>query len=98
MTMKILITGAAGQLGQALIKAAATQGWEAVATDVAQMDITDPQAVAAHLARHRPEVVVNAAAATRVDDLEYGPGPGPQGQRPGAAEPGGGLPAPGGQS
>ena len=69
--MRILIAGAAGQLGQALLKAAATQGWEVVATDVAQMDITDPQAIASHLARHRPEVVVNAAAATRVDDLEH---------------------------
>jgi dTDP-4-dehydrorhamnose reductase len=68
--MKILIAGAAGQLGQALIRAAATQGWEVVATDVAQMDICDQQAIATHLARHRPEVVVNAAAATRVDDLE----------------------------
>ena len=66
-----MIAGAAGQLGQALLRAAATQGWEAVATDVAQMDITDPQAIASHLARHRPEVVVNAAAATRVDDLEH---------------------------
>jgi dTDP-4-dehydrorhamnose reductase len=68
--MRILITGALGQLGQALLKSAAILEWEAVATDVTQMDITDPQAVAAHLARHRPEVVVNAAAATRVDDLE----------------------------
>ena len=69
--MKILIAGATGQLGQALLKAAATRGWEVVATDVAEMDITDPQAIASHLARHRPEVVVNAAAATRVDDLEH---------------------------
>ena len=75
--MKILIAGATGQLGQALLKAAATRGWEVVATDVAEMDITDPQAIASHLARHRPEVVVNAAAATRVDDLEHERGPGP---------------------
>jgi dTDP-4-dehydrorhamnose reductase len=68
--MKLLIAGAAGQLGQALMQEAARRGLEAVATDVAQMDITDPQAVRRHLARHRPEVVVNAAAATRVDDLE----------------------------
>ncbi len=68
--MKLLITGAAGQLGQALLGEAAARGWEAVATDVAEMDITDLEAVRRHLARHRPEVVVNAAAATRVDDLE----------------------------
>jgi len=71
--MKILIAGAAGQLGQALLREAAKQGWEAVPTDVGQMDITDPRAVQQHLARHRPAVVVNAAAATRVDDLEAEP-------------------------
>ncbi len=68
-----MITGAAGQLGQALVREAAKQGWEVVPTDVGQMDITDPGAVQQHLARHRPEVVVNAAAATRVDDLEAEP-------------------------
>ncbi len=71
--MKLLITGAAGQLGRALLAETARQGWEAVATDVDQLDITDPDAVRACLARHRPEVVVNAAAATRVDDLEQDP-------------------------
>ena len=71
--MKLLITGAAGQLGQALVREAGKQGWEVVPTDVGQMDITDPRAVQQHLARHRPEVVVNAAAATRVDDLEAEP-------------------------
>jgi dTDP-4-dehydrorhamnose reductase len=68
--MKILITGAAGQLGQALLKAAATQGWEAVATDVAQLDITDPQAIMPHLARHRRG---GECASHRVDNLETKP-------------------------
>ena len=71
--MKLLIAGADGQLGQALMREATRRGLEAVATDVAQMDITDPEAVRRYLARHRPEVVVNAAAATRVDDLEADP-------------------------
>ena len=69
--MKLLLAGASGQLGQALIRMAATHGWEVVATDVVQMDITDPQAIALQLDRHRPDVVMNAAAATRVDDLEH---------------------------
>jgi len=47
--MKLLITGAAGQLGQALVREAGKQGWDSVATDVGQMDITDPRAVASHL-------------------------------------------------
>lgn len=68
--MKLLIAGAAGQLGQALLREAAARNWEAVGVDLEHMDITDPRAIRQQLARHRPEVVVNAAAATRVDDLE----------------------------
>ena len=69
----LLITGAAGQLGQALVQEAGRQGWEAAATDAHNLDITDPQAVWGELSRRRPEVVINAAAATRVDDLESDP-------------------------
>ncbi|MGA7563264.1 MAG: dTDP-4-dehydrorhamnose reductase [Desulfobaccales bacterium] len=68
--MKLLIAGAAGQLGQALLREAAARNWEAVGVDLEHMDITDPRAIRQQLARHRPEVVMNAAAATRVDDLE----------------------------
>ena len=70
MARKLLITGAAGQLGQALIMEAGRQGWEVVATDAHDLDITDPQVVRRELARQHPEVVINAAAATRVDELE----------------------------
>jgi dTDP-4-dehydrorhamnose reductase len=70
---KLLITGAAGQMGQALVLAAGREGWEVAATDLHDLDITDPQAVWTELSRQRPEVVVNAAAATRVDDLESDP-------------------------
>ena len=44
-----------------------------VATDAHDLDITDPQLVQGELSRQRPEVVINAAAATRVDDLESDP-------------------------
>ncbi|OGR31092.1 MAG: dTDP-4-dehydrorhamnose reductase [Desulfobacca sp. RBG_16_60_12] len=70
---KLLITGAAGQLGQAVVLSAGRQGWEAAATDAHDLDITDPQTVWGELSRRRPEVVINAAAATRVDDLESDP-------------------------
>ena len=73
MVGKLLITGAAGQLGQALVQEAARQGWEVAATDLPELNITDPQAVWGELSRQRPEVVINAAAATRVDDLESDP-------------------------
>ncbi len=70
MAGKLLITGAAGQLGQALVMEAGRQGWEVVPTDAHDLDITDSQVVRRELARQRPEVVINAAAATRVDELE----------------------------
>ncbi len=73
MSSKLLITGAAGQLGQALVESGGRQGWEVVATDVPDLDIVDFQAVWRKLSRLRPEVVINAAAATRVDDLELDP-------------------------
>jgi len=68
-----LITGAAGQLGRALAECGGRQGWEVAATDLPELDITDPRAVGGELSRQRPEVVINAAAATRVDDLETDP-------------------------
>lgn len=73
MSGKLLITGAAGQLGQALVPEATRQGWEVTATDIPDLDITDFQVVWRELTRRRPEVVINAAAATRVDDLESDP-------------------------
>jgi dTDP-4-dehydrorhamnose reductase len=71
--MKVLITGAAGQLGQALVPEARRRGWEVVATDLKELDIVDGPAAWHCVASHRPEVVINAAAATRVDDLEADP-------------------------
>jgi dTDP-4-dehydrorhamnose reductase len=71
--MKILITGAQGQLGRALVKEAGLRGWEVLATDLGELDITDPAGILAYMGREGPEMVVNAAAATRVDDLETAP-------------------------
>jgi dTDP-4-dehydrorhamnose reductase len=70
---KLLITGAAGQLGQALVQYAGGQGWEVIPTDVHDLDITDSQSVWRELARLRPQVVINAAGATQVDALESDP-------------------------
>jgi dTDP-4-dehydrorhamnose reductase len=70
---KLLITGASGQLGQALVQCAGEQGWEVIPTDVHDLDITDSQSVGRELACLRPHVVINAAAATQVDALESNP-------------------------
>jgi dTDP-4-dehydrorhamnose reductase len=67
--MTILLTGATGQLGRALL-ANAAPAEELVATDRAQLDLADAQAIADVLQRHRPRVVINAAAYTAVDKAE----------------------------
>lgn len=71
--MKVLITGAAGQLGRALLQELGRRDWEVAATDLPELDIGDRDAVWRVLSAQRPEVVINAAAATRVDDLEADP-------------------------
>jgi dTDP-4-dehydrorhamnose reductase len=67
--MKVLICGARGQLGSdcANVLAAAHR---IVVTDLDELDITDAAAVERFVGRQRPEVVVNCAAYTRVDDCE----------------------------
>ncbi|MFZ5450507.1 MAG: dTDP-4-dehydrorhamnose reductase [Thermodesulfobacteriota bacterium] len=71
--MKILITGAAGQLGRALVEELGRRDQELMATDLPELDISDQEAVTRLVATARPGVVINAAAATRVDDLEADP-------------------------
>ena len=67
--MKILLLGKTGQLGRALAPALAPLG-ELVALDRAALDLTDPAAIPAAVERHRPTIVVNAAAYTAVDRAE----------------------------
>jgi dTDP-4-dehydrorhamnose reductase len=69
--VKVLLTGAAGQLGRELQDGLGHH--EVVALDRGQLDITDPTAVADAVRRTRPEVIVNAAAWTAVDDCEGDP-------------------------
>ncbi|MEH0876403.1 dTDP-4-dehydrorhamnose reductase [Pectobacterium cacticida] len=70
--MKILLTGANGQLGRCF-QDWLPQEWEIWATDSAELDITDRQAVFAAVAAFRPEAIVNAAAYTAVDKAENEP-------------------------
>ena len=72
---RLLITGAGGLLGDELTRLCREGAWaarvEAVPLGVADLDVTDDAAVAVGLDRHRPDVVVNCAAYTRVDDAEH---------------------------
>jgi dTDP-4-dehydrorhamnose reductase len=66
----ILAFGGEGQLGQELARQAVRQRVTLAALGRRQADITDQSAVAAALTSHRPSLVVNAAAYTKVDQAE----------------------------
>ncbi|MDX3901234.1 MAG: dTDP-4-dehydrorhamnose reductase [Sphingobium sp.] len=67
--MKVLVTGAKGQLGRCL-QACAPVGTEIVAHGSDTLDITDRMAVEALFDAEKPELVLNAAAYTAVDKAE----------------------------
>jgi len=68
--MRLLITGAAGMLGQDTVRVAEGAGHEVQALPRAQLDITNREAVAAVVGEARPEVVINCAGWTDVDGAE----------------------------
>lgn len=65
---RILITGAQGQLGQALQRQYADH--EVTAWDLQDLDITQFEEVKKALDQLRPHLVINAAAFTQVDEAE----------------------------
>jgi len=72
--MKILITGAKGQLGNELkLLGKKYPDFQFTFTDVEELDITDMQAVSAFFDKLHPDVVVNCAAYTAVDKAEQEP-------------------------
>ena len=68
--MKLLVTGAAGQLGVDVVDHARSLGDDVVAVDRSALDITDAVAVGQLLDAVRPDAVINAAAYTAVDACE----------------------------
>ena len=70
--MKVLLTGAAGQLGQAL-RASCPPDLELIATSRDELDLSKPEACKAAVERHRPDWVLNAGAYTAVDRAEEEP-------------------------
>jgi dTDP-4-dehydrorhamnose reductase len=65
-----LITGAGGMLGRDLMDRLRNVTAEVVGLDRRALDVTDATAVRSAIAAHRPDVVVNCAAWTAVDDAE----------------------------
>ena len=68
--MKYLITGAHGQLGQEVQKLLRERGLTFVAYDSKALDITNREAVMATFKAEKPDVVLHAAAYTKVDLAE----------------------------
>ena len=69
--MNILITGGNGQLGNEMrVLSASYPKHRYFFTDVAELDITDPQAVRAFVTNNAIDLIVNCAAYTNVDKAE----------------------------
>ena len=67
--MKILITGANGMLAKE-VKERFSEGNELILTDVAELDITNKEAVKKFVKENNPEYIINCAAFTAVDKAE----------------------------
>ena len=67
---KLLVTGAKGMLGQAVVAAAEKSGDQTLALGRGELDITDAAAVAATIDQFEPDALINCAAWTDVDGAE----------------------------
>lgn len=68
--MKILLTGAGGQLGLELSRLLPRRDHEVIPLARTDLDITDSQTVEQTVEQHSPDLVINAAAFTGVDAAE----------------------------
>lgn len=68
--LNILVTGANGQLGNEIRLRATASRHNYLFTDVAELDITDPEAVRHCVTANRIDAIVNCAAYTNVDKAE----------------------------
>ncbi len=71
---RIVVTGGHGQVGQSLREArravAAASDWEVVCAPKSRLDITDSASIERAFEEIAPQLVINAAAYTAVDDAE----------------------------
>ena len=68
--MRVLVTGANGQLGSELVARYAARDDEVLGVDLPEVDITSVESVAAVFSSFEPDVVINCAAWTAVDAAE----------------------------
>jgi dTDP-4-dehydrorhamnose reductase len=72
--MRLLVTGAGGQLGHDVVAAATVGGDDVRGAAHADLDVTDRDAVLGAITTWRPDAVVHCAAWTEVDACEGDPG------------------------
>jgi len=68
--VKILITGAEGQVGKELVTIAKQHNYDVVSAGRVELDITQVKNVAYYIQSSKPDIVINAAAYTAVDKAE----------------------------
>jgi len=68
--MKVLVTGAQGQVGTELIQQGQNMGLQMIAAGRSELDITQQHAVSDTINRLAPDIIINAAAYTAVDKAE----------------------------
>src|SRR5437868_13332147 len=71
--MKLLVLGAAGQIGHELCRRVWPADYRIARADRAEVDITRQEAVADALRQERPDIVINAAAYTAADRADSEP-------------------------
>ena len=73
--MKVLVTGASGQLGSDVMEQLIARGHTAVGADIDEMDISDRESVDQFITAVQPDAVIHCAAWTDVDLAEEFPEP-----------------------
>ncbi len=68
--MKILVTGASGQLGYDVVRELERRGMACRGVSSQDFDLTSPEAVRAYVKDYAPDAVVHCAAYTAVDQAE----------------------------
>ena len=71
--MKVMVTGASGLVGRAVVSHCSSQGERVIALDHGGLDIADESKVDAAFDRERPDVIINCGAWTDVDGCELDP-------------------------
>ncbi len=68
--MKVLVTGAQGQLGYDVVREGQKRGFVMIGSDIDDFDLREKEAVMAYIRHAAPEAIIHCAAYTAVDKAE----------------------------